>query len=87
MTDGAPKKNVSADRSHWAAVAAWLCVGLLVLLVYLLGIGPAYRCYRVYPRTRSVLDAIYSPVWPVVQHVPPLNDALNWYLGLWEPRK
>ncbi len=75
------------ERSPVGLVTAWLCGGMLLLLIYALGIGPAYRIYRTHPRSRPALDALYSPVWPIVQHAPPLNDALNWYLGLWEPRK
>ena len=58
-------------------------IGVIVPVLYLLGLGPASYIADHYPATYDVIVAIYQPLGFAGKHCPPLRAALDWYLSLW----
>lgn len=73
------------DKRGGSGLAIVLVLGLLLLpALYVLGIGPAALCAKVYPGTSDFLETMYMPVIYPAEKVEPLGQALDWYIDLWE---
>jgi len=59
-------------------------VGLLLPVLYVLGIGPASWCTQTYPRTNDFLETMYTPIIFLADKFEPVSDVLEWYFGLFE---
>lgn len=72
------------DRPR-SLLAVWLvCAVLLLLLLYVLSIGPAFWLYDrdlISRGTFEVFDIAYAPVYFVSDRCPPLQRAIAWYIA------
>jgi len=66
-------------------IPAVLCA---LLIGYPLSLGPAARFIRLnYPYVPAPKwVVVYTPLQRICEHVPPLDDAMRWYVGLWLPK-
>lgn len=84
----APKPQ-PAKRSGWAI--ALVAVPLL-LVEYVLSVGPAYRIvrridsYDDWEAATNKLDSFYSPIWWTAARWRPLHDAVIWAGGFQKMR-
>jgi hypothetical protein len=64
-------------RSH-----AWLYVWtfIVVILVYVLGLGPAVRLHRSKPAARPVIEWVYAPLVQLCKHSPKASRIVESYL-------
>ncbi len=73
-----------ADSEHTDALRTIFYCGLMLVLVYILGIGPADWIHHKYPATQQTIEAVYAPLDAAYQAWPPAARALDWYLhALW----
>ena len=78
--DNAPSD--SHRRGGWSGYVLW---PLLLLVLYLLSIGPVAKYYhdrKVNTPPRAVF-AFYSPITWAYTSVPGFNSWLEWYLKVW----
>jgi hypothetical protein len=76
--DATPQsESSSAPRHFWSS---WLFWSGTFLVVYLLGIGPAVKLHRRYPRTQPAIEIIYCPLKVLCKHCKPVDEAVDWYL-------
>lgn len=72
----------SERRSKWPAVV-WMV--LLLPVLYVLSAGPMNWVVITGRVSHETTMKIYAPlVWVAGSQTPP-GDALNWYIGLFEP--
>jgi hypothetical protein len=67
-------------------VAFWSSAVMVVLVLYVLSIGPLYWATEKWPtKTQIQLFGIYvCPAQWEFDHAPsPVGSALHWYVGLW----
>jgi hypothetical protein len=75
---------------RWAATITGLFV--ILLLLYVLSVGPVARWVSMRQQsTEGVsreqiesLESFYSPLILMYRHCPPIMNAMNWYVNLWE---
>ncbi len=73
-----------SDYRPSATVLIWLVlVGLLLPLTYILSIGPVFWLTSQGYLSPSV-EAIYFPLGVLSRLMPPVQDALDWYIGLFQ---
>jgi len=81
-------KPVKRSAGGAATVAVIVVVLLILPMVYLLAIGPIVWLHRrghldVGPN--SLVVRIYAPAEWAAQACPPFEQAMGWYVSLWEP--
>ena len=59
-----------------------VCTLLGVLLLYVVGYGPANYVYQRFPNSRNLITAIYDPLEAATDKTP-LERPLNQYMGWW----
>jgi hypothetical protein len=65
-------------------LAAALLVLAAALLVYLLGIGPAFRAsYFGTSISMDTFDTVYAPVTSMADRFTFISKTLDWYVGCW----
>lgn len=57
---------------------------VLLLVLYVLGAGPAVWSVNHYPATEPVLEVIYFPLGAAAAVCPPIGSAVNWYVDFWQ---
>ena len=62
-------------------VTLW-SIGLLVL-VYFLSMGPAYRLFRKDAVKQETFSTVYAPILYLCNHCSPFDRAIDWYLEFW----
>jgi len=72
----------SSDRSSFAWML-WPC--FILFVVYPLSTGPVWRLCKAFDldSNYSVRIVLYAPMIALCSAFDPLNDFVNWYLGLW----
>ena len=65
-----------SGRSH----PPWLVYIPVLLLIYLLGAGPAAWLVENVPASDRVISVLYAPLDYLGQNCEPFGDALDWYL-------
>lgn len=81
MDDGTPQEPIPKQRESSQANRASLLLWMSILLVlYLLGIGPAARVHLKYPAARPALEVLYAPVVFACNRSPAISNAVLWYL-------
>lgn len=77
--------DVPHQRSRWRAVRRILLQLVLVLVVYVLSVGPMYwKIYEAYYLNGSPFIAqFYLPLILLYEHSEIARAVLNWYIGLW----
>ena len=66
-------------------IGLWIALVPIVLLLYVLSVGPVLRVYpRALIRSRAV-RGFYYPLVAVSQHSRPCARVLDWYVRLWKP--
>ena len=61
----------------------WFLAPVIIVLIYILSSGPAYRLARVGAVPRTLVNTVYRPLDALcTAHVTTLH-AYSWYLGLW----
>ena len=84
---------MTTDRQKPGA-AFWATVGLIVMVLYVLSIGPAYRIVETITGTdpfyagsmwgnSDLLDTVYAPLKWAADTFPFAADAIWWYVVLW----
>src|SRR4051812_10412599 len=72
------------DKKPWRLpMAAWIVGGLLML--YVLGFGPACKLHINNPHPPKALMTFYWPVWQMCRFAFP-GKAMAVYLSLWDSR-
>ena len=69
----------TAPRGSWAIWAKWT---FILALAYILSLGPAARIYQDVPASRSVIQAVYSPLETIFQ-LEPAKRVLKRYAAFW----
>ncbi len=79
-----------SEHRKQPGVAFWAAVVVVVGLVYLVSIGPAFwLCSDDRGRIRddlagAVFLTVYRPITLLyARDVPPASNVIGWYLGLW----
>ncbi len=73
-----------SDYRPSTTLLIWLVViGLLLPLTYILSIGPVYWLIAQVYLTPSV-ESIYYPLGLLSRVSPSTQDALDWYIGLFQ---
>jgi hypothetical protein len=79
------------EREHKSRGAGCTIVGvalILLLVLYVLGIGPAAWLCHEYPATEDFLSWVYYPLGKLCFYCDSVDRAINFYMGLWhEPRQ
>ena len=78
MTDHAPDKH----ERRFPTLAVVLCVGMLLLVVYVLSFGPASRLMEYGYLTRDV-EYFYVPIYFAYYHNETCRAIIDWYVSLW----
>jgi hypothetical protein len=73
---------MTADRKK-PGVAFWATVVVVVLVLYVLSVGPAAVLMHKGLVSRHAFGVIY---WPLMASPAPVYNALNWYGGWWLER-
>ncbi len=60
----------------------WLVWAAVIVMLYVLGIGPAALVHRKTPAARRAIEAAYKPVTVVADHCPPARACLEWYVSV-----
>jgi hypothetical protein len=88
-TDQPQTTSVEPTESRHGGVGLWLLWLPVVLVIYVLSVGPAakYVDFLYGPPTppRKALRAIYSPLAFLCQEIPTVSWYINWYISLWKP--
>jgi hypothetical protein len=74
------------DREQRSNGAGCVLVGAVLaflVLMYVLGIGPASWVAERIPSTEKFLECVYLPVMFAADCCDPLSMALDWYLDFW----
>lgn len=62
----------------------WLTWAFIILVVYVLSIGPAFRfMMRGHSPLATIVAVIYTPLFDLGTVLPPFRVFLFWYLGVW----
>ena len=71
------------DKRSGSGCAIGLVVILVVLpVLYVLSIGPAYGVARRFPATDDFLRSCYLPLGFLHEKIPAFARLLDWYMGL-----
>ena len=74
-------------RIHRRFTSGWFIWPFIILVVYPLSIGPAFRffmCgYGYYRPFADCVGFIYTPLFALARVAPPFGEFLFWYLDLW----
>ncbi|MFN0021738.1 MAG: hypothetical protein ACKVP0_26115 [Pirellulaceae bacterium] len=76
------------DREQRSSGMGCVLVGAVVVLLvvlYVLGIGPASWIAERIPSTEEFLECVYLPVMFAADCCDPFSMALDWYLEFWNP--
>lgn len=79
--------GAKSERSSGAVVALLVAMFVLAPIVYIAAIGPiVWLESRGFTEIteNSVIATIYTPVILLAENVEPIDDALTWYVGVWE---
>ena len=69
------------DRPR-SSLAVWLAVGVMLPVLYVFSIGPAFWLQKHGYIADSWLY-LYLPLYYLYGYCPPFRDALDWYAALW----
>ena len=67
-------------KLHWRPIAAGIAI---LVVVYLLGCGPALWLFTNDYFPQLPLMEIYDPIWWLSTKVEWFNDVLSWYASFW----
>ncbi|MES2657879.1 MAG: hypothetical protein V4689_04635 [Verrucomicrobiota bacterium] len=70
------------DEKKSSHAGGWLMAVVVLLVVYVLSIGPAARWTIAHPGPNVVLWKFYAPVTWAMRHTPlgkPLGDYVRWW--------
>jgi hypothetical protein len=64
---------------------SYLLLIVFLVVIYVLGIGPAVKFDRTYPGTTAsnAIRTIYRPIGRLCMIYPPLEDLLKGYVAFW----
>ena len=83
MDEAAHCEAPHSASSHGSRFSLLVYVPVL-LLIYLLGTGPAAWVSEKFPATEDVMGLLYSPVSFVAEKCHPLGKAMHWYVtAIW----
>ena len=71
------------EKSRGSGLLLISVIGLMVPVLYVLGIGPAYAIAIRYPATKNFLAAVYRPVIYAGEHCEPIRGLFDWYMEFW----
>jgi hypothetical protein len=74
--DPHPKKKSHPEQN-------WLLGTFLVIVLYILSIGPATLLYSRRAISLKAYAITYRPLVALARKVPPVERAIDWYVGLW----
>jgi hypothetical protein len=64
-----------------------ILTAFMLLLLYVLSIGPAAKLYFAWRPAQPAIETIYGPILATCGPWKPLDTALNWYIWtLWRPQ-
>jgi len=75
-------ESTSLKRSVWS-LAVWL---LVILILYALSPGPAFKLATQLHVGASGFHVVYAPLGFLYDHVPAAHAFYDWYLALWGVR-
>ena len=78
--------NCDNDQRKGNSLTVWLAAAVLLSLLYVLSIGPAYWLFDhelISTETLKAIDKAYSPVYFVSDNCPPLHRTIDWYISCW----
>jgi hypothetical protein len=82
MTDQSAAQTLSSGSKR-PSFAGWLMWSFMILVTYVLSIGPAYRLQQARLITASATHTIYAPIEHIVAVYQPAFRLYLWYLGVW----
>ena len=71
------------DEKSGAACLIVGVIGVMLPVLYVLGLGPAAYLGDRFPATYDFVRAIYEPLGFAGRNCQPIRTALDWYLSLW----
>jgi hypothetical protein len=71
------------QKSGGAGCFFWGVVVFMLLVLYVLGLGPAVLLTKHYPAHDAWLVPIYFPLLLLGENCQPVEDVLTWYVKLW----
>ena len=77
------KEHEENSRGTGCVIAG--AVLMLLLVLYVVGIGPAALIAKNYPATDPWLEMLYLPVLALAATSVNFGNALGWYINLWVP--
>jgi len=67
------------EQGHDRRGGLWLIWAFLLLIVYVLSVGPVARLFNGKPPPRALI-AFYAPLELAYDHLPPAKEFIDWYL-------
>jgi len=82
--DSRPMTDTANDQRRGSTAAAWLVLASMLLpVLYVLSIGPAIRLLS-HSQYVGYAAAFYAPLDWLSMACKPFDDALRWYVSLWQ---
>jgi len=79
----APETEAEATSTKRLGWSLFLWLPLVILILYALSPGPAFRLAAQLPTGVSGLAVFYGPLGFLYDHVPAVHAFYDWYLPLW----
>ena len=77
------EKQSEGDARHGGGVLRWVWIAGLILVLYVLSVGPAKRLMYGGILSESVYSVLYLPIALLCVHCEPANKFFTWYLSFW----
>ena len=98
MGEKPPEKAETANQESKFRIRhlfsfGWLAWAFIILIAYVLSIGPATKIQLAYdlasthPRVNEALGSFYMPITVITDNCAPADNLLNWYIRqVWQVR-
>jgi hypothetical protein len=75
----------ASPRKPSGMFSYFLVITVFLVVIYVLGMGPAVKYHRAFPGTAAanVLESIYAPFEQLCMTYPPAYKLLKGYMSLW----
>jgi hypothetical protein len=74
-----------ADEKRRRGFLFWIAPTLLLLVLYVLSSGPAWRLYWNGYVSYPTIRTLYKPIFWIHKTSEPTGQWIDWYLNLWFP--